>query len=292
MVHIPVLLNEVMEILNPQPGEFFVDATIGEAGHSLEILKRLGSRGKLLGIDRDETMLILAKEKLQNFSNKIFVCGNYAELPEILKENNFSKADGLLLDLGFCSGHLESGRGFSFSGQEEPLLMIYGAQETPVKILLKKISEKELTQIIRNFGEERYAGRISRAIKQSRRPVETNKELAEIICRAAPPNYERGRIHPATRTFLALRIYANRELENLKKALNSLGDVLKPGGRISIVSFNSLEDRTVKQKFRELKQKNVLEILTKKPITPGSEEIKNNQRSRSAKLRGAIMKQG
>lgn len=290
MTHISVLLREIIEILNPQPGEFFIDATLGEAGHGLEILKRLGSRGKLLGIDWDETMLNRAREKLQNFPNTIFVCGNYADLPAILKKNNLPLADGLLLDLGFCSEHLESGRGFGFSGPEEPLLMTYDVRETPVKTLLKKLNEKDLTEIIRNFGEERYAGRISRAVKQSCRPIETNKELAEIVCRAAPPNYERGRIHPATRTFLALRIYANRELENLEKALDSLKEILKPGGRAAVVSFNSLEDRIVKQKFRELKQKNVLEILNKKPAGPSSEEIKNNPRCRSAKLRAAAMK--
>lgn len=290
MAHLPVLLQETIAILNPQPGEFFIDGTLGSAGHSLEILKKLESRGKLLGIDWDEIMLSRAKEKLKNFPNAIFVDGNYAELPAILAKEKLPLADGLLLDLGFCSEQLESGRGFNFAGPEEPLLMAYDVRRPAVKTLLKNLSEKELTEIIRIFGEERYAGRISRAIKQNRQPIETNKELAEIVCWAVPQNYERGRIHPATRTFLALRIYANGELENLKKVLDSLEKILKPGGRIAIISFNSLEDRIVKQKFRALKQNNVLEILTKKPIRPNIEEIKNNPRGRSAKLRVAVMK--
>jgi 16S rRNA (cytosine1402-N4)-methyltransferase len=285
MPHIPVLLKEVIEILKPQPGEFFIDGTVGGGGHAAEIIKRIGSKGKFLGIDWDEN----------NSNELISVHGNFADLPEILKnlpagrQGKLGKADGLFLDLGFSSEQLESGKGFSFSGPEEPLLMIYDQEMIPVKDWLKKLTEKELTEIIRNFGDERYAGRISRAIKQNRFPVETNKQLAEVVSQAVPGNYERGRIHPATRTFLALRIFANQELLNLKKVLNSLNQILKVGGRIAIISFNSSEDRIVKIFFREQKKEGKMEILTKKPISPAFEEIKQNPRARSAKLRAAIL---
>jgi len=280
MKHIPVLLNEVIAVLKPQPGEFFIDGTFGSGGHAQEIIEKIGPSGKFLGIDWD-------KKQLEKLMTCDVINGNFAELPEILEERNLSKANGLLLDLGFCSEQLESGRGFGFMGPEEPLLMTYNQEVIPVKDWLKKLSEKELTKIIREFGEERYADRISRAIKQSRRPIETNKKLAEIIQQAVPRNYEHGRIQPATRTFLALRIFANQELLNLEKVLYSLEKILKVGGRVAIISFNSLEDRLVKNYFREKAKEGKLEILTKKPIRPSLEEIKNNPRSRSAKLRAA-----
>jgi 16S rRNA (cytosine1402-N4)-methyltransferase len=279
MTHIPVLLNEVIAVLNPQPGEFFIDGTVGSGGHATEIIKKIGSEGKFLGIDWDEN----------NLNDLISVHGNFADLPEILKNRKLGKVDGLLLDLGFSSEQLKNGRGFSFSGPEEPLLMTYDLKATSMKNWLKKLNEKELTEIIRNFSDERYAKRIARAIKQNRSPIETNKQLAEIVSQAVPGNYERGRIHPATRTFLALRIFANKELLNLEKLLSSLEQILKAGGRIAIISFNSSEDRIVKNFFREKAKTGEMKILTKKPISPIFEEIKQNPRSRSAKLRAAIL---
>ncbi|MFA5084229.1 MAG: 16S rRNA (cytosine(1402)-N(4))-methyltransferase RsmH [Candidatus Paceibacterota bacterium] len=291
-MHIPVLLKETIAVLEPKPGEFFIDGTVGNGGHMVSVLEKMMPSGKFLAADWDENTLMKTKKEIEEkFPNlgsdfEIFWFNdNYANLPEISKE--LGKADGLLLDLGFSSEQLASGRGFSFSGPEEPLLMTYDIYAVPVKNLLKKLIEPELAGIIRNFGEERYAGRIAHAIKQSRSPIETNKQLAEAVAKAVPQNYERGRIHPATRTFLALRIYANHELTNLEKLLNSLNGILKIGGRVAIISFNSLEDRIVKNFFREKSKEGKMEILTKKPVSPGPEEVKQNPRSRSAKLRAA-----
>ncbi len=290
--HIPVLLKEVIAVLDPKPGEFFIDGTVGNGGHMVSVLEKIMPSGKFLAVDWDESSLMKTKEEIEakfstlNSKFKIFWFNdNYANLPEISKE--LGKADGLLLDLGFSSEQLATGRGFSFSGPEEPLLMTYDLYAVPVKNLIKKLNEPELAEIIKDFGEEHYAKRISRAIKQSRFPIETNKQLAEAVARAVPKNYERGRIHPATRTFLALRIYANQELANLEKLLNSLNEILKIGGRIAVISFNSLEDRIVKNFFRGKSKEGKMEILTKKPIIPTIEEIKENPRSRSAKLRAA-----
>ncbi len=292
-MHIPVLLKEVITVLDPKPGEFFIDGTVGNGGHSVAILEKIGPEGILLGTDLDETTLQKVKEKIAANPKLILVQSNYADLPEILKalpagrQGKLRKADGLILDLGFSSEQLAIGRGFSFSGPEEPLLMTYDPYAVPVKNLLKKLNEPELADVIKNFGEEHCAKRIAHAIKQNRFPIETNKQLAEVVARVLPKNYERGRIHPATRTFLALRIYANRELANLEKLLNSLNEVLKIGGRVAIISFNSLEDRIVKNYFREKAKEGKMEILTKKPIAPSPEEIKQNPRARSAKLRAA-----
>lgn len=272
MQHAPVLLNEIIKILDPQPGEFFVDGTAGAGGHSKAILEKTGSSGKFLAIDWEKTG------------------ENYANLPEILDQKNLGKADGLLIDLGFSSEQLGAGRGFSFL-KDEPLLMTYDLSEKPVKQILKELNEQELAAIIKTYGEERYAARIARAIKAASRkkPIETTGQLAEIIRSAVPKNYERGRLHPATRTFMALRIYANRELENLETLLKNLHRILKPGGRAAIISFHSLEDRLVKNYFRDYAKAGKVEILTKKPIIATSEEIRQNPRSRSAKLRAAIL---
>jgi len=304
-IHIPVLLKEVITVLDPKPGEFFIDGTVGNGGHSVAILEKIEPKGILLGTDLDEMTLQKAKEKIAANSKLILVRSNYADLPEILEKlrrsdlssevgapteasgEKLPKADGLLLDLGFSSEQLIAGRGFSFSGPEEPLLMTYDRYAVPVKSLIKQLKEFELAEIIKEFGEEHRAKRIAYAIKHNRFPIETNKQLAEVVAKALPRNYERGRIHPATRTFLALRIYANQELDNLKKLLDSSERILKIGGRIAIISFNSLEDRIVKNYFREKSKEGKIEILTKKPISPSIEEIKQNPRSRSAKLRAA-----
>jgi len=288
-MHIPVLLKEIIAVLDPKPGEFFIDGTVGDGGHSVAILEKIGPEGMLLGTDLDETTLEKVKEKIATKSKLILVRSNYADLPDILEKENLPKADGLLLDLGFSSKQLTAGRGFSFSGPEEPLLMTYDRYAVPVKNLIRQLSEPELAEIIKEYGEEHMAKRIAHAIENSRSPIETNKQLAEIVAKVLPRNYERGRIHPATRTFLALRIYANQELDNLKKLLDSLGRILKIGGRAAIISFNSLEDRIVKNYFREKSKEEIMEILTKKPISPIFEEIKQNPRSRSAKLRAAIL---
>jgi len=306
MAHIPVLLKEVIALLNPKPGEFFIDGTLGSGGHTAVILEKITPGGKLLAVDRDKDGLEKTKKEIEekfsvsesSESSSLFAGsqlqvfwanGSYADLSEILGEQRLGKADGLLIDLGFSSEQLTAGRGFSFSGPEEPLLMTYDVSATPVKTLLKQIREPELAKIIREFGEERFSGRVARAIKQSRFPIETNKQLAEVVAGVLPRFYERGRIHPATRTFMALRIYANGELDNLRKILETLDCVLGGGGRAAIISFNSLEDRIVKNYFREKAKEGKIEILTKKPIVATPEEARENPRSRSAKLRVARM---
>ncbi|OGY64667.1 MAG: 16S rRNA (cytosine(1402)-N(4))-methyltransferase [Candidatus Harrisonbacteria bacterium RIFCSPHIGHO2_02_FULL_40_20] len=290
-MHKPVLLNEVINFLDPQPGEFIIDGTFGSGGHAQEILKKLGPDGKLLGVDWDEQSFSVHAISDSRFSYEV---ANYSDLSEILKnllagrQVKTFKADGLLLDLGFSSEQLGSGRGFSFQ-KDEPLLMAYNSVTKPAKDVLKDLSEEELAGVIKNFGEERFFGRIARAIKDQEKikPIETTGELVQAISRAVPMGYERGRIHPATRTFQALRIYVNNELGNLEKVLKHLEEILNPGGRVVIISFHSLEDRIVKNYFRDFKKVGKLKILTKKPITASLEEIAINPRSRSAKLRAA-----
>ncbi len=290
-IHKPVLLNEVINVLNPQPGEFFIDGTFGGGGHSQAILEKIGENGKLLVIDWNKKAIANGKLQMAN-SNVVFVQDNFANLSEILEKNNFPKADGLLLDLGISSDELEnSGRGFSFR-KDEPLLMTYSDQEIPVRDLLRQLNKEELAEIIKNYGEENWAIKIAEAIKERlrKKTIETSKEFAELISEALPKNYEHGRIHQATRTFMALRIYANKELENLEKVLKNINKVLKNKGRVAIISFHSLEDRLVKNYFRDLAKENLLEIITKKPITATREEVLQNPRSRSAKLRAATLK--
>lgn len=280
MPHIPVLLKEVLELLEPSAGEFFIDCTLGDGGHAKEILKKIGAKGKLLALDWDEKNISrFPKEK-----NISLVAANYAELEEILKGE---KADGLLADLGFSTRQVEeSGRGFSFL-KDEPLLMTYSDETESVQNILKEISEEELADIIYQYGGERYSRRIAKAIKEEERKekITTSGKLAEVIRKSLPKNYERGRINPATRTFQALRIYANRELDNLKRLLASLPEIMKSGGRAGIITFHSLEDGLVKRNFKKLKEKGLAELINKKPISASLEEKKENIKSRSAKLR-------
>ncbi len=297
MPHIPVLLKEVIEKLDPQPGQFFIDGTFGQGGHALEIFPRILPTGKLLGVDLDGDNLkkigleILAglPKSAKTKNNLILVQGNYAALPEILKSKKLGKADGLLLDLGFSSIQVEGrGLGFSFR-RDEPLLMVYDRNERPVYEWLEILSESEIAEIIQKFSGERYAARIARAIKKNL-PIKTTGKLAEIIRSVLPRNYERGRIDPATRTFLALRIFANNELLNLEKTLLALPDLIKPKGRIAVISYNSLEDKIVKNVFKGFYRQGKAVLLTKKPETPDESEIKDNPRARSAKLRAIEFK--
>ncbi len=292
-MHIPVLLEEVLQYLALAPGKFVIDGTVNGGGHARAILSQIGSNGKVLGIDWDESIVRKWEVGSEKNENITAIHGNYADLPAILKERNLPKADALLLDLGFSSGQLDlSGRGFSFE-RDEPLLMTYDKGSEPVAVLLRKTPERELMSIIRDYGEERYAVQIARAIvvREKQAPIMTSKELAETISAAVPKSYERGRIHPATRTFQALRIYANGELENLRRVILELPQIVHAGGRVVIISFHSLEDRIVKTMFREMVAHGALEILTKKPIVASEKEIAANPRSRSAKLRAAQLTQ-
>ena len=293
MAHIPVLLEEVCSALEPNLGELLIDGTGGSGGHAQALLERIGERGKLLILDWDPEAAKRLTEKFARDPRVIVVEANFATLREVLKDIGWAAAHKLLLDLGFSSEHLESsGRGFSFR-RDEPLTMTYSPNATPVKTLLKELSEEDLAEIIHEYGEERYARRIAHAIRErmKKKAIETSGELADVIKNAVPRAYARGRLDPATRTFQALRIFANSELENVRRALHDLDGILLPGGRAAVISFHSLEDRIVKEEFRLLAREKDWKLLTKKPITAGREEILRNPRARSAKLR-AIQKPG
>ncbi len=286
MPHIPVLLKEVLETLNPKPGEFFIDGTFGNGGHAAEIAKRIKPNGIFLAVDWDKNAIKMAAVKMKRYELRklVFANDNYANISDVLKKNKLPKADGLLLDLGFSSEQIEGrGLGFSFR-RDEPLLMVYGEKQKPVHSWFEDLSEKELAGIIGKFGGERYAARVARAIKKNL-PIKTTGRLAAIVENVLPKNYEHGRIHPATRTFLALRVFANSELENLEKILLALPEFIKSKGRVAIISYNSLEDKIVKTIFNNFYRQKKATLFAKKPITPSDGEIKENSRARSAKLR-------
>lgn len=291
-MHTPVLLKESIEILDPKPGEFFIDGTAGSGGHSAKILEKIGLSGKLICIDWDKNNIKKLEEikKERGWENVILIHDNYKNIPEILKNKNLLKADGLIIDLGFSSEQLDSStgerKGFSFM-KDEQLDMRYGDEDLTAAEVVNSFNEKELADIFWKYGEERFSRQIAKKITEERKKkrILTTFELVEIIKKSVPKSYERGRIHPATRVFQALRIYVNNELENLEMILKNLDKILKPKGRATIISFHSLEDRLVKNYFRQIAKDVKAEILTKKPIMASEEEIKNNQRSRSAKMR-------
>jgi 16S rRNA (cytosine1402-N4)-methyltransferase len=294
-MHEPVLLKEVLQALDPKPGAFIIDGTVDGGGHAAAILEKIMPRGMFLGIDWDKRMIAAREQKKKYGDRERYAHANYADLPTILTEQKLGKADGLLLDLGFSSEHLaRSGRGFSFGegAAGEPLLMTYDDARPSVAELLRGAKEDELADIIFRFGGERLSRRIAKAIvmRERERPIVTSGELAATVRGAVPERYERGRIDPATRTFQALRIWANDELGNLSRALKDLPRVLRRGGRVAVISFHSLEDRIIKRSFQKLAKENVMNITTKKPIVPSREEIARNPRSRSAKLRAGIMR--
>lgn len=293
-MHVPVITKEVIEYLGPKSNENFIDCTAGHGGHTKKILEKTGPNGKVLGIDQDPEQIKICEEEIKDFKKRIILINSsYTNLKEIVKENNFKKVYGVLLDLGMSSWHLEkSGRGFSFL-KDEPLDMRYGAEcqnFLTAKKIVNEYSEEEIEKILREYGEERFARNIGREIIAARRKelIETTFQLVEIIKKAVPLRFQHDRIHIATRTFQALRIAVNQELENLKSILPQAMDILEPRGRLVVISFHSLEDRIVKNFFRERAKEETLKILTKKPITPSFEEIKLNPRSRSAKLRAAV----
>jgi 16S rRNA (cytosine1402-N4)-methyltransferase len=312
MNHIPVLLDKALEVLAVAPGKFIIDGTVDGGGHGLEIVRRLGPspsrsglrhreggpEGIFLGVDRDQELLTklksrMAEKNIERSGAKIILeHGSYAKLPEMLTAHELPKADGILLDLGFSSEQLGLGRGFSFNSLvgEEPLDMRYDMRSgiTAAEVV-NRYQEKELADIFYRYGEERFSRRIAKKIVAARKQkrILTTGDLVEVVLRAVPRSYERGRINPATRIFQALRIYVNDELGELEKTLNRLGEIIVPGGRVAIISFHSLEDRLVKNSFKKAERDGILKIITKKPIVPDDREIAQNPRSRSAKLRAA-----
>ena len=296
-MHIPVLPKEVLQYLDPKPNENFIDCTIGEAGHAIEILKKTSPGGKLLGIDLNDDSLKSSEFKIKEsgLDGKRIVLANdnFANLKNIAERFNFRPVQGILFDLGISSEELEkSGRGFSFL-KDEPLLMTLRKDIKPDDLTAEKIVNnfrtEELEKIFKEYGEERFAGRIAARIaeERKRKRIKTTGELVEIIRKTLPAKYKYGKIHFATRTFQALRIATNDELANLEKALVQALNVLSLRGRLAVISFHSLEDRIVKNFLKERQKNNSVKILTKKPVRPGEEEIAGNPRSRSAKLRAA-----
>lgn len=287
IIHHPVLVTEALEFLNVRPDGTYLDATLGGGGHAEEILKRL-ERGRLLGLDRDGAALALARERLGAFGEKLIVMeGNFGQISALHAASGLPPADGLLADLGLSSMQLEdAARGFSFN-LTGPLDMRAGPDaETTAEELVNYANEKELADLIYKFGEERHSRRIARAIVKAR-PIRSTTELAQVVTRAIPSRAGLHQIHPATRTFMALRLAVNRELENLESFLSQALDVVAPEGRVVFLTFHSLEDRIVKNAFRGWKQEGRARVLTKHVVRPSEEEVWSNPRSRSAKLRAA-----
>ena len=291
--HVPVLLKQAIEFLRIRRGGAYVDCTVGLGGHSFEIAKRLGAQGHLIGFDKDTKALEIARKRLteppaemaDDWPAVTLIHGSFAEVGERVPAGS---ADGMLADLGVSSLQLDdAARGFSFQA-EGPLDMRMDPHgEISADQVVNQFDEETLANLIYEFGEERRSRRIARAIVRAR-PIRTTAHLAQVISAAARPmNQAERRIHPATLTFQAIRIFVNRELEDLKALLEAAPRVLKPGGRLVVISFHSLEDRIVKDALRDGARQGVWNILTKKPVTATEEEIDRNARSRSAKLRAA-----
>ena len=285
-IHCPVMVSEVLNGLSLRPGGVYVDATLGLGGHTEAILSKYPEVKMVLGLDCDTEALEQAESRLSPFGDRVrFIHSNFIHLHDVLLFNRIGQVDGILMDLGISTFHLEnSRRGFSFS-RDEPLDMrMDPSGAVTAADMVNKLPVKRLTELIQIYGEERWAKRIAKRIYDRRKtaPILNSTELAEVVANSIPRKYHPRRIHPATRTFQALRIAVNRELDNLKEALDSLPSCLRPGGRLCIISFHSLEDRLVKIAFRE---DNRLKPLTKKPLVPSPEEMHSNPRARSAKLR-------
>lgn len=290
MSHIPVLSKEVIEFLDIKEGDVYLDATLGEGGHAEEIFERFGNRVEISGIDTDSDAVEVVKTRLAKSGINLRVTTlNFRDIdraPEVL---GIKKPDKILFDLGWSKWQFEeSGRGFSFQ-KDEPLLMTLtkDVEGVTAETILNSWDEDNIKTIIEAYGEERFAARIAKAIVEERKKarIKTTFQLVEIIKKATPTPYHFKRIHPATRTFQALRIAVNDELQALKEGLQKSFEILNNNGRIVVISFHSLEDRIVKNFFKLLKTEKRVEILTKRPLTANDEEIERNPRSRSAKLR-------
>lgn len=304
--HRPVLLKETIDLLNPQPGGVFIDATVGGGSHAKTILEKIMPDGRLLAIDQDDEALDEARKALSEFAERTtFVRANFSQLEEVARRTGFDGADGVLFDLGVSSHQLDAAeRGFSF--QEEAFLdmRMDRSQPTQAYDVVNRTAERELADLIHANSDERFARRIARAIVKEREkhPIETTRQLADVVTSAIPAPARPKEIHPATRTFLALRVSVNREYEVLDAGLAGALNVLAGGGRLAAISYHSLEDGRVKSFFRSQSGKcecppglpvcvcgaeKRLHIVTKKPVMAGEDEIRENPRARSAKLRAA-----
>jgi 16S rRNA (cytosine1402-N4)-methyltransferase len=290
--HVPVLLQKAIELLNVRAGSVIADCTLGLAGHAAEIIRRLGPQGHLIGFDRDPEALALARTRLEQVAAELgdqapqltFIGEAFSSINENVGPGSL---DGILADFGVSSLQLdEARRGFSFM-TDGPLDMRQDTRSGPTaEQVVNEASERELADLIYEYGDERRSRRIARAIVRGR-PVSTTGQLSRIVASAAP-SMKHEKIHPATRTFQALRIYVNRELDEIRALLEAAPTLLKPSGRLVVISFHSLEDRIAKDILREYARDRKFELLTKKPVTAGEEEIERNPRSRSAKLRAAV----
>lgn len=292
MAHIPVLLSETIDGLEIKNGDIVIDGTLGGGGHTFEIIKRFGSGVKIIGLDLDVDAITRAKELIgETKSDVIFKNTGFQDIDKVLDGLGIVSVDKIMLDLGISSFQLEvAGRGFTFM-KDEPLLMTMkkdpSKDDLTASFIVNNWDEVTIANIIYGFGEEKYSRKIAKAIVEARveKEIKTTFDLVKIIEDAVGKNYRGLRIHPATRTFQALRIATNSELSNLEKVIEKGFKFLKNGGRMAILSFHSLEDRIIKKAFVDLKQKGIGKVITKKPIVPSEEEIKFNSRSRSSKLR-------
>ena len=302
--HKSVLLNETIEGLNIKPDGIYVDGTLGGGGHAYEVCRRLGEKGSIIGIDQDEAAIEAASVRLKDFGEKVtIVRSNYCDMKSKLHELGIDKVDGIVLDLGVSSYQLVTAeRGFSYR-EDAPLVMRMDTrQKMTARDNVNDYTEADLYRVIRDYGEDKFAKNIAKHIVQARavKPVETTAELSEIIRASIPMKFQKKSGHPAKRTFQAIRIELNRELDVLRDSLDDMIDLLNPGGRLCIITFHSLEDRIVKSAFRKNEnpctcppdfpvcvcgKKSKGSIITKKPILPSEEELEYNSRSKSAKLR-------
>lgn len=304
--HIPVMLTEVLDILKPENGKNIIDCTLGGGGHALEIVKQVLPDGKLIGIDRDEDAIRESAEKLSGFSkNVILKKGNFADLEDLIDGLGIERVDGLLIDLGVSSHQLDTAeRGFSFRTDSALDMRMDREQALKASDLVNSLSERNLADLIWKYGEERWSKRIAKLIveRRSRKRIESTKDLVDAVLAAVPAGARKGKIHPATRTFQAIRIAVNLELDSLEAGLESAIRLLAKGGRICVLSYHSLEDRIVKGVFSRNTGKCIcpsslpvcacgavkrLEILTKRPLMPSEEETRSNPRARSVRTRAA-----
>jgi len=285
VIHLPVMLREVIVLLKPESGGIYIDATVGLGGHSEEILKHIGS-GMLIGIDRDDETLNMASSRLAD-SRVVLKKGRFSEVSRLVAETGVKEVDGILFDIGTSMFHLKTAeRGFSFLSEEPLDMRMDRAQDLTAAYIVNKYPEKDIDRILWEYGEERLSRKIARAIVDYRgkKKIGTCAELSDIICSVYKG---RGKLHPATKTFQALRIAVNDEMNELKKGLDASAGILKSGGRLCVISYHSLEDRIAKNFIRDNQKLGVFNILTKKPLVPSYEEVRINPSARSAKLRGA-----